>query len=443
MDKVLMVSLGCPKNLVDSEIITGVLMNSQFEMTVEEEHADIVIINTCSFIQPAVEEAIEHILYYADRKKEGKIKKLIVAGCLVERYKEEILDDISEIDMLIGIKGIRDIDKLIREDEMTCIYGGDYDIDFLNLPRSISSDKPYAYVKIADGCDNKCTYCTIPSIRGKMQSRSIRDIVSEVKLLENNGIREIILVAQDVTAYGLDLYRKLALADLIREILTETDTVWIRLLYCYPESMTDELIDLMASEKRFLDYIDIPLQHASDRILRLMNRKGTYEEYVALIEKIRSKVPDVVIRTTFITGFPGETMEDIDILAEFIRQVQFERIGIFAYCLEEGTPAFKLPGRVTEKEKNRRKDILMTIQQKISYEKNMERLNKEYDVLIEDVSDDGIFYVGRSYGEAPEIDINIYVTSMEPLQKGDIMKVRILNVEEYDLIGEAIHEFTE
>ncbi|MBN2851101.1 MAG: 30S ribosomal protein S12 methylthiotransferase RimO [Clostridia bacterium] len=443
MDKVLMVSLGCPKNLVDSEIITGVLMNSQFEMTVKEENADIVIINTCSFIQPAVEEAIEHILYYSELKKEGKIKKLIVAGCLVERYKEEILDDLEEIDMCVGIKGIKDIDKLIRNGEMSCIYGGDYDIDFLNLPRSISSDSPYAYVKIADGCDNKCTYCTIPSIRGKMQSRSIEDIVSEIKLLEHNHIREIILVAQDVTAYGLDRYKKLALADLIKTIIKETEAVWIRLLYCYPESMTDELIDLMAAEKRFLNYIDIPLQHASDRILRLMNRKGTYEEYVSLIQKLREKVPDVVVRTTFITGFPGEEKEDIDILARFIKEIQFERIGIFAYCLEEGTPAFKLPGRVNEKEKNKRKEFLMSIQQEISFSKNKSRLNSIYDVLIENVSEDGIFYEGRSYGEAPEIDITIYVTSPEPLEKGDIIKVRILNVEQYDLIGEALHEFTE
>ena len=442
MKKVLMESLGCPKNFVDAEIITGTLVNSDYEMTVDIEKADIVIVNTCSFIQPAVEEAIEKILFYAKYKKEGKIEKLIVTGCLVERYKEDIIKDIKEVDLCIGIKGIRNISELIENNDATCVYGNDYDIDFLNLPRTISSDKTYAYVKIADGCDNKCTFCTIPSIRGKMKSRIISDIIEEVKILEKSGIKEIILVAQDVTAYGLDLYNRLALSELVEKIIEETESIWVRLLYCYPESIDNKLIELMAKEKRFLSYIDIPLQHASDKILKLMSRKGTYREYVELISKIRKKIPDVIIRTTFISGFPGEDEDDVDILSKFIQEIRFDRVGVFTYCLEDGTPATKLPNRVDEKEKSNRRDYLMKIQQQISAEKNSMRLNKKYKVIIEEIADDGIFYIGRSYGEAPEIDINIYLTSKQPLDKGDIIDVLILNTEKYDLIGEALNEFT-
>lgn len=441
MDKVLLVSLGCPKNLVDSEIITGVLMDNDYKMTVDVKQADTVIINTCSFIQPAVEEAIDTILKYAKLKNEGVFKKLIVAGCLVERYKEDIIDKIEEVDACLGIKAIKDIAKLLNEDAI-CVYGNDYDIDFLNLPRTISGDQPYAYLKIGDGCDNTCTYCTIPSIRGKMQSRTMDEIISEAITLEQNGIKEIILVAQDVTAYGLDLYGKYVLAKLIKKIIDKTDKLWIRLLYCYPESTTDELIDLMANEKRFLSYIDIPLQHGSDKILRLMNRKGTNKEYVALIEKIRKKVPEVIIRTTFIVGFPGEREEDVNILEDFIKTIQFDRVGIFTYCLEEGTPATKLPNRVEEELKEERKDRLMLILQDISLKKNGSRLGTTCDILIEDVAADGIFYMGRSYGEAPDIDGIVYVTSRQPLSIGDIIKVTIVNVEQYDLIGEAINELT-
>jgi len=443
MDKVLMVSLGCPKNLVDSEIITGILTNSNYTMTIVEEEASIVIINTCSFIQPAVEEAISKILYYAKLKNDGKIKKLVVAGCLVERYKEEIIKNIKEVDLCLGIKAIKDVDKLLRNTDFSCIYGNDYEIDFLNLPRNLSNSNTYAYIKIGDGCDNTCTYCTIPAIRGKMKSRKIKDIVDEIKLCEKNNVKEVILVAQDVTAYGYDIYNKLALADLIREILKATNNVWIRLLYCYPESTTDELITLMANEERFLNYIDIPLQHASNKIIKLMNRKGSYQEYITLIRKIRNKIPDIVIRTTFIAGFPGETQDDVEMLERFIKEVQFDRLGIFPYYKEEGTPASKLPNQVNDKEKEKRKDYLMKIQQDISFKKNKERLNKIYKVLVEGVAEDGIFYFGRSYGEAPEIDINIYITSKQPLKKGDIINVKINNVEQYDLIGEALNEFTQ
>jgi len=443
MNKVLMVSLGCPKNLVDSEIITGILMNSNYEMTVVEEEANIVIINTCSFIQPAVEEAISTILHYAQLKNNGSINKLVVAGCLVERYKEDIIKNIKEVDLCLGIKAIKDVDKLLENTDFSCIYGNDYEIDFLNLPRSLSSSNAYAYIKIGDGCDNTCTYCTIPAIRGKMKSRKINDIVSEVKLCEKNNIKEVILVAQDVTAYGYDIYNKLALRDLVYEILNATSKVWVRLLYCYPESTTDELIELMAKEERFLNYIDIPLQHASNKIIKLMNRKGSYQEYITLINKIRNKIPDIAIRTTFITGFPGETNDDVNILERFIKEVQFDRLGIFPYYKEEGTPAAKLPKQVDDEEKEKRKDYLMKIQQDISLKKNKERLHKIYKVLIEGVAEDGIFYFGRSYGEAPEIDINIYVTSKQPLEKGDIINVKIINIEKYDLIGEALNEFTQ
>ncbi len=442
MNKVLLVSLGCPKNLVDSEIITGILMDNNYKMTVDVEQADTVIINTCSFIQPAVEEAIDTILKYAKLKREGVFKKLVVAGCLVERYKEDIIDQIDEVDACLGIKAIKDIASLLKEDAI-CVYGNDYDIDFLNLPRTISGDQPFAYLKIGDGCDNTCTYCTIPSIRGKMQSRNIDEIVKEAVNLEQNGIKEIILVAQDVTAYGLDLYEKYALAELIKKIIDSTDKIWVRLLYCYPESTTDELIELMAKEKRFLSYIDIPLQHGSNKILRLMNRKGTNEEYVALIKKIREKVPELIIRTTFITGFPGENEEDVKILEDFINLIQFDRVGIFTYCLEEGTPATKLPNRVNEEIMVQRKEKLMLVQQDISLKKNSNRLGTTCDILIEDVAADGIFYMGRSYGEAPDIDGVVYVTSRQPLSIGDIIEVTIVNVEQYDLIGEAINEFTQ
>lgn len=437
MKKVLIDSLGCPKNLVDSEIMAGVLVGNNYEISNDINKADIVIVNTCGFIKPAVEEAISVIIEYGELKKQNKIEKLIVTGCLVERYKEEILNSIPEVDMCLGIKSIENIGDYIESTKPICMYGTDYDISFLNLPRVLTNSKT-VYVKISDGCDNNCTYCAIPSIRGRMQSRKIEDIIEEVIELDKNGVKEIILVAQDVTAYGLELYGKYELTNLIKKILKATNIPWIRLLYCYPESITDELIDLMSKEKRLLSYLDIPLQHSSDRILKLMARKGRYSEYVKLIDKMRKDISDLIIRTTFIVGFPGENEEDVNNLKSFIEKIKFDRVGVFAYSLEEGTAAFNLPNRISDEESQKRRDEVMSLQYKISLDNNARRVDKIYDVIVESISEDGIFYMGRTFGEAPEIDSTIYITSKDELVIGSIVKAKVLNIDEYDLIGEVI-----
>jgi ribosomal protein S12 methylthiotransferase len=439
MDHVMIISLGCPKNTVDSEIMSAVAENSGFSMTTNADKADIVVVNTCAFIEPAVEEAIEVILETAELKKNGKLRKLIVAGCLTERYREKILDEIPEVDLCIGIDGIPKLGKILKEEHDGLITGPLESVDFLNLERKLSSSGGTAYVKVSDGCDNTCTYCMIPSIRGRMRSRTIEDISSEVrKLCESKGIKEIIVVAQDTTAYGTDIYGKPSLVELLQALVKIEKLSWIRMLYCYPELISDELIDVISSNQKILNYLDIPFQHASGRILKLMGRKGTLDEYKALIKKLRTRIPDVIIRTTFITGFPGESEADFEILWSFIQESKFGRVGVFTYYDEDGAASFNLPDKIPFSVSAKRRDALMEMQNAISLGNNKKRVGNIYDIIIGDVADDGIFYEGRSYGEAPEIDGKVYVASAEPLESGTIVRVRILEAREYDLIGEAV-----
>lgn len=441
MEHIALISLGCPKNTVDSEILAAVADDSGYILTNNLEQADIVVVNTCAFIEPAVQEAIETILDVSELKKTGKLKKLIVAGCLTERYREKILNELPEVDLCIGIDAIPQIGKILKEDTKGVLTGDKDSIDFLELPRKLSSKEKSAYIKISDGCDNTCTYCMIPLIRGRMRSRTIENIVKEVSgLTKEYDLHEAILVAQDTTNYGYDLYGKPALSDLLKKLIETKGPQWFRMLYCYPELIDNQLIDLIASHERLLPYFDIPLQHASDRILKIMGRKGTNSYYRELIGKIRNKMPDAIIRTTFITGFPGETDEDFKQLHEFIVDMQFDRIGVFTYCDEDGAASYKLPNKIDSTVASERRDILMTEQAAISKSKNEKRVGKVYDIIIGNVSDDGIFYEGRSYGEAPEIDGYVYVAASEPLELGDMVKVKILEAREYDLIGEAVYE---
>lgn len=435
--KAVIVSLGCPKNLVDSEIIANELIEKGYEITVDQDKAHIAVVNTCAFIQPAVSEAIEAILNIASHKKTGVLEKIIVAGCLVQRYGEQIMDQLPEVDICLGIDHIKDIGDISQESERKCYSCESKDIEFLNRPRKISENKGYTYVKISEGCKNRCTYCAIPMIRGSYRSRRIEDILKEVINLSQQGIKEIILIAQDTAAYGIDLYGKNSLNVLLKELSNVDGIKWIRLLYCYPESITDELIMEMKDNNKVLKYIDMPFQHASDKILRLMGRKWNLESNRQLIKKLRSSIKDIVIRTTFITGFPGEEEEDFEILKNFIREVRFNHAGVFPYYREEGTPAYNFKGQVPKRIREKRKDELLHIQKDIAYENTLNRLNRTYDIIIEGVSDDGIFYEGRSYAEAPEIDGVIYVASSEPLYAGQMVTVKILNVHDYSLIGEV------
>ncbi len=439
MERVMIISLGCPKNTVDSEIMSAIAENAGYEITTDPKTAKIAVVNTCAFIESAVVEAIETILETAKLKETGVLKKLIVAGCLTERYKEKISEEIPEVDLCIGIDGIPLLGKLLKENAKGLVTGELESIDFLNLERKLSQDGGTAYIKISDGCDNSCTYCMIPSIRGKMRSRTIEDISNEVKkLCSENGIKEIILVAQDTTAYGADIYGAPSLVQLLHELVKIDEVKWIRMLYCYPELILKPLISIMAAEEKIINYLDIPFQHASDSILKLMGRKGTLAEYNGLINKLKNIIPDIVIRTTFITGFPGENDDDFNILKTFIAENKFDRVGVFTYFDEDGAASYMLPDKVGNDLALKRRDEIMELQRGISQTKNQERLDNIYDIIIENVSDDGIFYEGRSYAEAPEIDGKVFVASAEPLMAGEIVRVKILEAREYDLIGEVV-----
>lgn len=452
--KIGLVSLGCPKNLVDSEVMLGLLKKDGFSITNNEHEADIIIVNTCGFIDDAKQESINAILEMAELKKEN-CELLIVTGCLAERYNKQILEEIPEVDAVIGTGHFGDIvetikkaysSKLYSADDLTekpLLYGDLGYCDFSGTERVLSTNKGFAYIKIADGCDNRCTYCIIPYLRGPYKSRSMEAIIEEAKYLVSNGVKEIILVAQDTTRYGIDLYGERKLKDLVREISKIEELKWIRLLYCYPDEIDDGLIDEIATNDKVCKYIDIPIQHISDKILKKMSRRGNSSEIEELIIKLRKKIPEICIRTTFIVGFPGEEEEDFLVLCDFVKRMEFDRMGVFMYSREEGTPAAKLKGQVRKPAKRERYKKLMAIQNEIIAKKNSGRLNKIYDILVEGVADDGIFYYGRSYQEAPDIDNLIYFTSSFPLEEGSFVKVKILNVEEYDLIGVVENEFAE
>lgn len=430
-------SLGCSKNLVDAEIMLGMLNKDGHQLVGDCQNADVVIVNTCGFIEDAKQESIDSIVRYAELKNEGIIKYLLVSGCLAQRYTEELLESIPEIDAIVGTGSYDKITEVVDnlpEDKEKVIRMDDINFSFdETLPRYVSTPPYLAYLKIGEGCDNNCTYCIIPKLRGKYRSRDIEELIKEAKTLKENGVKELVVIAQDTTVYGRDLYGKPALAELL-ERLAKLEFDWIRVLYSYPEGISEEIVDVVAKYDNICSYFDIPMQHASNRILKLMNRKTSREELKSKVEMIRSKISDAVIRTTFIVGFPGETDEDFEELMEFVEEMQLDRMGAFKYSREEGTPADLLPNHVDEDTKKERLERLMMLQQGISEERNQENLGKTLKVLIEDRVDETLF-IGRSQKDAEDIDSVVYVETSEDLQIGEMVDVTVEIAYEYDLKG--------
>ena len=445
MYKVSVVSLGCPKNQVDAECLLSYLSKGGFEITSTENEADAIIINTCGFINEAKQEAVENILECAAYKNEGNLKALIVTGCLAERYRDEITKEIPEVDLVVGIGSNKDIARLTKE----AIQGktensyGEKDALSLNAERILGGLPFSAYIKIADGCDNCCTYCAIPMIRGRFRSRKIEDILAEAEDLAKRGVTELIVVAQDTTAYGTDIYGKPMLAELLSRLSKIDKLHWIRTLYTYPEKIDDELLEVMAKNKKIVKYLDIPIQHADREILKRMNRRGNREGLTAIINNIRTRIPDITLRTTLITGFPGETEEQFCTLHEFVKEMQFDRLGCFAYSAEEDTPAAEFEDQIDEQVKQDRMELILADQMTISQGKNEEKIGKVVEVLIEGWDDYIKCYFGRSEWDAPEIDGKVFFTSKTPLVLGEYVKVLINDCLEYDLLGERVDEFTE
>lgn len=440
MYKVSMVSLGCPKNQVDAEQMLYTLQNAGFELTPAEAEADAIIINTCGFIESAKAEAIENILEAAKYKDEGKCKALIVTGCLAERYQNDVTEEIPEVDVCVGIGSngkIAEIVKSAIEGKCENSFGAKEDLD-LNTKRILGGYPFTAYLKIADGCNNCCTYCAIPKIRGKMRSRKIEDCVAEAKELAQNGVRELIVVAQDTTAYGSDIYGKPMLSELLKELCKIDGIHWIRTLYTYPDKIDDELLDTIKGEEKLIKYLDIPIQHVNSEILRKMNRKGSREDLEALIEKIRAKIPEITLRTTIITGFPGESEEQFEELCEFVKETRFDRLGCFAYSPEEDTIAAEMPDQIDEQTKVSRAENIMEMQMDIMREKNEEKIETVLEVIIEGWDDYIKCYFGRTVCDAPEVDGKIFFMSSRPLVIGDFAKVQINDCLDYDLLGELM-----
>lgn len=438
--KVGMVSLGCAKNQVDAELMLSKLRGAGFTLTPETVDVDIVIVNTCGFIEDAKKETIENILELAQLKKEGRIKAIIVTGCLAERYRAQVAEEFPEVDAVLGIGANADIAEVCR----SVMESGDRISRFpdkslmpLDGSRVLTTPVYWAYLKIADGCDNCCTYCTIPMIRGHFRSRRMEDIIAEAEWLASVGTKEIVLIAQDTTRYGEELYGKLMLPELLHKLCRIDGIEWIRIMYCYPDRVTDELLDAMAEEPKVVNYIDLPLQHASESVLKRMNRRGSRESLNNLLAKIRSKLPGVVIRTTIIAGFPGESEEEFTEVVEFIREARFERLGCFAYSQEEDTPAGEMQPQLSEEVKLRRQDIIMTEQYGITDEFNNSCVGKKLRVIVEGY--DGYIkrYFGRSYMDAPEVDGKIFFTSSVKLRPGDFTNVTVTDAMEYDLLSEA------
>ena len=434
------ISLGCPKNQVDAELMLSKIEKAGFNIVDVAYEADIVVINTCGFIEDAKKEAIDNILEMAELKNEGSISKILVTGCLAERYKEDILAEFPEVDGVIGLGAngdIVDVINSIMNDEQVSEFpeknkmplGGD---------RLLTTPNHWAYLKIADGCSNCCTYCAIPAIRGEFRSRPMEEIIAEAEKLAANGTKEIIIVAQDTTRYGLDLYGELKLSELLRQLNKIDGLEWIRLLYCYPDRITDELIDTIASCEKVLHYIDLPLQHADGIILKLMNRTGDRESLEALIDKIREKIPDIVLRTTFITGFPGEDEEAFNNLSEFIDDIMFDRLGCFAYSEEEGTPAATMENQVDEDVRKHRSDVIMEQQYDIFDYKQKKLVGTTIKCIVDGYDAYTDSYFGRTWKDAPEIDSIAYFTGSGDYEQGDIVDVEIFDINDYDLMGEIV-----
>lgn len=439
--KVGMISLGCPKNQVDAEIMLKKLVDAGYILVQEADKADVVIVNTCGFIEDSKKESIDAILEMADLKEDGLLKKILVTGCLAQRYAEEIIDEIPEIDGVIGIGANEDVvaacDALFENDEKYTSFPDKEKLP-INGGRILTTPEYTAYLKIAEGCSNCCTYCAIPSIRGAFRSRKMEDILEEANMLCEKGVKEIILVAQDTTKYGEDLYGELKLAELLGELNKIEKLHWVRLLYCYPDRITDELIEAIAVNEKVCHYIDIPMQHADGEILKAMNRHGDKETLLALVEKLRARIPDIIIRTTFITGFPGETDEAFTTLSEFVNEAKLDRVGCFAYSREEGTKAFDFDNQIDPEIAAERAEVIMNQQYTISDEKLESYIGKTLEVLVEGYDPYTDSYYGRTYMDAPDIDNNVVLTSGYRIDDGDIIPVEIFDKDEYSLIGEAV-----
>ncbi len=437
MRKIYLQSLGCSKNLVDSENMLGILKNKGYKIVDFADEADYIIINTCSFINDAKEESINTIIEAVSLKGNRDLK-VIVTGCLAQRYSNDLLKEIPEIDILIGTYEYEKIDQLIEEYEKNNdkVINVDVEEEIIeDLPRNLLTPKYYAFLKISEGCSNHCTYCVIPKIRGKYRSRKKEDILKEAQILAKEGVKELILIAQDTSKYGTDLYGKRQLHLLVQELSKIDGIEWIRIHYLYPEDLYDELINEFKYNNKLLKYFDIPMQHISNNILKLMNRKTSNEQITGLINKIRTEIPEAVIRTSLITGFPGETEEDHEMLKAFLAEYKLDRVGVFKYSREENTPAYKMKNQIKEEVKAIRQKELMKIQQEISYNKNCSKIGKTYDVIIDEDSGDNE-YLGRTYMDSPEIDGAVFVNSSKKLNVGEIYKVSIVDALEYDLIGD-------
>ena len=442
MLKIALESLGCSKNLVDAEIMMGILNKKGYKLVGDFEEADIILVNTCGFIESAKQESIQTILELAQLKETGNLKLLIVTGCLAQRYSDELKTEIPEIDAIVGTGSYQQIDEIIANLEKENHIVSLNDIEFAyneDLPRYISTPDYMAYLKIGEGCDNHCTYCIIPKLRGKYRSRKMDDIISEAKELAANGDKELVVIAQDTTKYGCDLYGKEMLPELLEELAKIEGIKWIRIMYSYPESITEELVKVIKKYDNICNYFDMPIQHASNKILKLMNRHTTKENILEKINMIRKHIPDATLRTTIIVGFPGETEEDFNELVEFVKVAKFDRLGAFSYSREEDTAADKLPNHLEEEVKNERKDALMLVQQSISEELNAAKVGNIYEVLVEEQIEDKV-YIGRTQGDAEEIDSIVYVKSDKKLNIGDFVNVKITSALEYDLMGDIINE---
>lgn len=438
--KIGMISLGCPKNQVDAEVMLAKLKDAGYEISNEAPGSDLVIVNTCGFIDDAKKEAIETILSVAELKAQNKVGKLVVTGCLAQRYKDEVLKEMPEIDAVVGIGKNGDIVSVVDE-----VLGGSQVCEFPSaycLPmdgdRILSTPKYRAYLKIAEGCSNRCSYCAIPYIRGNYRSREMEDILHEAKALAEGGTKEIVVIAQDITKYGIDNYKELKLSALLRELCKIDGIEWIRLLYCYPDSLTDELIETIASEDKICNYIDLPLQHADKEVLRRMNRKGSGAEYLELINKLREKIPDVVVRTTFITGFPGETEENFEVLSKFVEDAKFDRLGCFAYSPEDGTPAAVMDNQLDDEVKNHRAELIMQQQFEIFEAKQKAKIGKTYKAIVDGFDEEDMLYYGRTYMDTAEIDSRVILSTEDELNPGDFVKIKIIGTDDVDLIGEVI-----
>ena len=436
--KLLFVSLGCDKNLVDSEEMLGLLTGNGFEIVDDETEAEAIVVNTCCFINDAKEESVNTILEMAEYKKTGSCKVLVVTGCMAQRYKNEIIEEVPEVDAVLGTTSYGDILKAIREAMEGKHFQEFKDIDYLPEKlgkRVLTTGGHFGYLKIAEGCDKHCTYCIIPKLRGKFRSVPMERLVTQAKEMAEEGVKELILVAQETTVYGTDIYGKKSLHILLKELCKIKGIRWIRVLYCYPEEIYDELIQTMKEEKKICHYLDLPIQHASDRILKRMGRRTTQAELVEIVNKLRREIPDIVLRTTLISGFPGETQEDHEELMGFVDEMEFDRLGVFTYSPEEDTPAATMPDQVAEEVKEARRDEIMELQQEISYEKNQELIGSIQRVLIEGYLVEDDVYVGRTYRDAPGVDGIVFVSAPYELMSGSFVDVKITEANEYDLTG--------